>query len=270
MIRKKIAVFFNVIEKLGGINWALKVRNFRLLLKRVEYRFYLSKEKGLFYIKDQGVIHYFANLERGFDIYGGGIAIRADRLWKSYLLDEVDFKFGDVVIDCGANYADLWLKLKNKIHPMNYITFEPGVGEFASIISNVPNSINNKTGLGDSNGKTTFYVNDRDADSSLIEPSCYFDKLEVETITLDEYFLRESIYSVKLLKLEAEGFEPEILVGAQNVLSKIEYIAIDGGYERGVDCHETFSQQTNFLLQNNFEMIGVNLGWGRALFRQKF
>ena len=32
---------------------------------------------------------------------------------------------------------------------------------------------------------------------------------------------------VKLLKLEAEGFEPEILQGSNKVLNKIEYIGVD-------------------------------------------
>lgn len=80
--------------------------------------------------------------------------------------------------------------------------------------------------------------------------------------------ITNAIERVKLFKLEAEGFEPEILRGALAVLDRIEYVAIDGGYERGVDCEQTFSHQTNLLTEHGFKMLDVNLKWGRALFHK--
>ena len=57
---------------------------------------------------------------------------------------------------------------------------------------------------------------------------------------------------------------------SKDSLDKIEYIAIDGGYERGRKLEETLSNQLNFLFANNFEIIEINLNWGRALLKNKF
>jgi hypothetical protein len=51
----------------------------------------------------------------------------------------------------------------------------------------------------------------------------------------------------KLVKLEAEGFEPDILRGSEGVLKNIEFIAVGGGYERGNHRQQTFTWITNFL-----------------------
>jgi hypothetical protein len=72
-----------------------------------------------------------------------------------------------------------------------------------------------------------------------------------------------------LLKIEAEGYEPEILKGAGKMLERCEYIAVDGGYERGVKCEQTFTTITNYLLKNNFEMKDIYFPWHRALFVRK-
>ena len=68
-----------------------------------------------------------------------------------------------------------------------------------------------------------------------------------QTTTLNKFFKKSKLGKIKLLKLEAEGYEPEILLGANKILDKIEYIAIDGGYERGKNSEETLSSQLNFL-----------------------
>ena len=66
----------------------------------------------------------------------------------SYKLKNIDFKYNDKVIDCGANYGDLWLYLSDKINVNNYIVFEPGINECRALKKNVPNNNNYNLGLG--------------------------------------------------------------------------------------------------------------------------
>ena len=75
-------------------------------------------------------------------------------------------------------------------------------------------------GLWSSDGFENFYISSEQADSSLIKPNKYSSKIEVKTVKLDNIVSKK----IKLFKLEAEGAEPEILQGAMNSLSKIEYI----------------------------------------------
>lgn len=248
-------------------NIALFSHNLSMRIKGKSARFFYDETKSLYYVNDSNLIHYFGNLMRGASLYGNGLEHRSKMLWQSYLLDGIDLDKADTVIDCGANYADLWLELKDKILPENYITFEPGEDEFRAICQNAKGCNNNKMGLGCLNQNAVFYINDRDADSSIIEPAIYFSQTEIETITLDSYVEKNCIARVKLLKLEAEGFEPEILEGSISALRIIEYVAIDGGYERGKEKTETFSTQTNFLIKHGFQMIAVDLKNSRALFK---
>lgn len=48
-----------------------------------------------------------------------------------------------------------------------------------------------------------------------------------------------------------------------------QYRAIDGGYERGENKEQTFTTQTNYLINNGFVMIDIFLPYCRALFLNK-
>ena len=78
----------------------------------------------------------------------------------------------------------------------------------------------------------------------------------IQTDSLDN-ILRDISFSEGFLKLEAEGFEPEVLEGGLKQLRNFRYIAIDVTEERfkgnnfissDEECHE-------ILRRNNFLMI---------------
>ena len=71
-----------------------------------------------------------------------------------------------------------------------------------------------------------------------------------------------------MLKLEAEGWEPEILDGAKEFINICDYVAIDGGLERGETAEATFPAINNFLMNNGFEMIDIQGPSYRALFKK--
>ena len=61
--------------------------------------------------------------------------------------------------------------------------------------------------------------------------------------------------NIKLLKVEAEGFEPEVIEGAEETLIRTEYICVDFGSERGIEQENTVIEVNNILLKNNFDLI---------------
>ena len=93
--------------------------------------------------------------------------------------------------------------------------------------------------------------------------------MKVKTILLDDFVSQNHIASIKLLKLEAEGAEPEILMGAKQSLSRIQYIAADLGFERGVRQTSTLPEVANFLISNNFEIVDIAQGRIACLFKNK-
>ena len=211
------------------------------------------------------VSYRFRHERQGHMAYKDGLAPRARDLGRSYFLDRIDFNAGDAVLDCGANVGDFYLWfLLNKID-IDYTGFEPSPVEFSCLRKNVEGQSVHNIGLWNKTDELTFYVSSQGADSSLIEPRHYDEKIVVQTKRLESMIERP----VKLLKLEAEGAEPEILEGLGDKLSSIEYITADLGYERGVEAESTLVPTINFLLVRNFELVEVGRGRLCALFRNK-
>ena len=197
--------------------------------------------------------------------YEFGVIKRAEKLANFYFLREVDFKDNDTILDCGANVGDLkiWLDLKNM--KINYVGFEPSPIEFNCLKDNVSPSTVHNVGLWSQQGKLEFFISSQHADSSLIEPKNYDEKIITRVAKLEEYV----IAPIKLLKLEAEGAEPEIIEGLGDKLKLIEFISADLGYERGIKCESTLTPVTNYLLERGFELIDVSHGRICALYKNK-
>ena len=122
---------------------------------------------------------------------------------------------------------------KQFITPKNYIAIEPNPQDFEILKLNCPSITHVNKALAEENSFLDFFVSTSQADSSLIKPSQYDEIIKVECLRLDKLLENFEFKKVKLLKLEAEGYEPEILIGAGEKIKNFEYIAIDGGYERG-------------------------------------
>ncbi|MDX1692370.1 MAG: FkbM family methyltransferase [Ketobacteraceae bacterium] len=195
--------------------------------------------------------------------YKKGLVRRAQMMGDTYLLEAIEFHEGDLVIDCGANVGDLKLWFTHRNLPVTYMAFEPSPLEFACLEKNVAPGTAHHCGLWKEDGNLTFYVSSQGADSSLIEPAEYDDVIHVTTRRLADFVDGP----VKLLKLEAEGAEPEILLGVEEKLEQIEYISADLGYERGVRSESTFVPVTNYLLSRGFEMVDISRQRMVALYR---
>lgn len=270
-LHKKI-LFWPINQFLSNSNpyIAILAANTLLLLQRKNLIIQFDNNLRIFSIKDKkNYRHFFGHLVRGFLLYKNGILNRSKSLYDSYMLNRINFFKDDIVVDCGANYADLWLSLKDKIFQHNYICFEPGEKEFESIKKNALNSKINNMALSNKDGVFDFYVDENQADSSLFEPWKFSYKTKVKTITLTKYVQLNNIKKIKFFKVEAEGFEPEVLEGARDVFEIIEYIGVDVGYERGRNQEHTLSECTNILLDNNFFVLDANLKVPKVLYRNK-
>lgn len=187
--------------------------------------------------------------------YFAGVQTQCDRLARDYMLQNINFKDGDVVVDCGANNGEIgvWAQSKN----LNYYAFEPEPLEARCCdlnnYSGEPKTI--RKGLWNEQTTLQFYSKPETADSSLIEISSNDNVQSVETTTLSAFVKDNNIDRIRLFKLEAEGAEPEVLQGALEVLDKIDYIAVDCGYERGVDQKHTFIEVYSTLKQHGFDIV---------------
>ena len=225
--------------------------NMRAKLRNKNVRINFDSIENIYTAMSDKYKRYFFSKHQNYTCYSDGVAERGLTLGEVYFLHKIQFSDDDTVIDCGANVGDLKIYFdENKIN-LNYIAIEPSPKEYHCLAKNVHPSQSLNIGLWNEDSSLEFYVSSHNADSSFITPSSYTETLSVTTKRLDS-FLDQNI---KLLKIEAEGAEPEVLMGCERILKNIDYISADLGFERGPLQESTLAPVTNFLLKNGFELI---------------
>lgn len=260
------SIFFSIISnyKISDKTFITVINIYFKLMKK-RHRFMLSN-LGLNYPKYKIVEHdgksekFFGFRKQGLMSFANGIENRGYSIGSAYLLDNIDFKDGDIIFDIGANSGDLKIYFDNQKIKIQYFGFEPGRIEFQSLKKNNQDGNLFNLALGDKNDTLPFYYNPEYGDSSLVEMKGYNEKYNVTVNTLSHFVNAKNLNKskIKLIKLEAEGFEPEILKGLDKFTKYVKYISADLGYERGIDQTSTLPQAKKILLKKNFKIIGIN------------
>ena len=192
--------------------------------------------------------------KKRFEFYMQNIETRLEHLTFEYMLNQVEFYQNDVIIDCGANIGELYLSILNQSNNLllNYYGFEPVPNDFYTMARNTNNLVLEPLALSSNDSEKKFFLRPNTADSSF-EPTSGNRSINVKCVTIDQYF--KDIKRIKLLKLEAEGYEFDVLTGAKKSLEKIKYITADLGFELSNNTESSFDDVNKFLLQNDFELI---------------
>ena len=262
--RRKIAyarALLNATVKKTNISNIVKYCNHAWRLEGKPIRILASGiESGIFkicHINEAREI-YVTSISRAEWLYEAGFNERGLQLARSYAIDKVRLKDGDLVIDCGANYGDLNLYFEHIGIEPDYFGIEPSPLDYNCLLLNWGKNGSRKTfdniALGDENKILKFFLDTENASSSLIMPRFANMATEVNCETLDSFCKRHRIENrkIKLLKLEAEGAEPEICLGMEETLKRTEYLAADLGPERGAAEECTAPFVINFLLARGF------------------
>ncbi|MBL4629362.1 MAG: FkbM family methyltransferase [Roseicyclus sp.] len=199
--------------------------------------------------------------------YKNGVGLRATRLAEDYGVATIENTQGGVFIDCGANVGELGIwAVRNGLQ---YHAFEPEVLEADCIDINVFDGApkTQRKALWNKAETLTFYSAPDTADSSAFKIKNAVSSRQIEAIRLDDAGIELSKTGPNILKLEAEGAEPEILDGATATLPKLHYIAVDCGYERGVEQRHTFIDVCDRLLPLGFRPVQAELHRITILFK---
>lgn len=182
--------------------------------------------------------------------YTKGVAAGCDDLAASYGVGStVRLGTGDLVVDVGANIGEV--SLAAAARGATVVALEPEPSTFALLEHNVNQAGRSEQihtlpiALGDSNRTTELFRAPDNADSSLVEPDRWDDITTVEVMRLDSVEAAERFENsgvphplttpgtrISWLKCDAEGFEPEVLIGASGVLDSIDHVSLDCGFER--------------------------------------
>ncbi len=145
-------------------------------------------------------------------------------------------------IDVGANKGMIF-KVINMMFPQaNIYAFEPIPVEYNSLLRKTKkdNIIIEPYAISNVNGNFTFYINDFNPASSLLQLSDIgaqkhkflknVNSIDVKTMTLDEYFKDKSLEKNVLLKIDVQGAEQLVLEGGQKILQDIDIIILEISY----------------------------------------
>ena len=208
---------------------------------------------------------YFSRYGRLYN-YHKGVESRLSHVFYSYGLNEnilIDIR-DKLVVDVGANIGEFSVYLRKYCgHKGEIIAFEPDPHEFDTLSQNAAlynlKAIN--CAVSNVSGKIEFILNNEDADSrlNLIENDKFQNKISVQSVRLNGVLDELNVKEVGLVKIEAEGFEPEVLQGLDLSNSRVMYFAIDCGPERPPDNQSTLVDCLNYLLKNGYELINYNV-----------
>ena len=258
--------FYDIILNSTHKNLFCVLFNVKSLIRGWMVRFTYDYSSGLYEAIERNKKIFFKHTRIANGSYSGGFASRAKSIGSAYMLSLIKFNDGDLIIDCGANVGDLHLYFESQSIDVRLIAFEPSPVEYNCLIKNVNSSkcFVYNYGLWNIGSVLKFYVSSRGADSSLIEPAEYDEVVEVSTKRLDGLNINGPI---KLLKIEAEGCEPEVLEGASGILHAVEYISADLGFERGINKTSTLVPVCNYLITRGFVIEDINFARLCVLFR---
>lgn len=221
-------------------------------------------------IGDRGdhLYHYSADMDRLFPIrsfdwrtyrYLQSGVLDSDHWWRA--LRDLDLHDG-TILDVGANtgYTAAWFStIAERVY-----AFEPDPLNVELLreqirIRGLTNVEVRLSAVGDSVGKVEFHLKERGGHHALsdVGASRTTGKIEVPCTTVDRVMQDEAIETVALLKVDVEGFEPEVLRGAAAGLSSgaIQRVLFEHSPEfyrrRGIDDRgaTTFLQDLGFDLR---------------------
>ena len=151
-----------------------------------------------------------------------------------------------------------------------YIGYEPSPVDFLCLQDNVKSITGDvhlrQNAIWNESKELVFFLDVESASSSIIEPKTFNSRTVVSAVRLDEQLFTP----VFLIKVEAEGAEPEVLQGAIKLLPKVQYIVVDVGPERGKLEEETRDEVVRFMHYEGFEILRENQGHRKVvLFKNK-
>ncbi len=182
---------------------------------------------------DGTTLFFCERVRIGKYINQSGARGRIASILNKYEFGPVRVEPGDVVIDVGANIGEFSRAVAGCAGQVISVDPDPNVwGVLARNLEGLNNVRILQIALSDTDGEIDFYLSTESADSSIVQPRKFSDVIKVRASTLDSLVKDAALPMVDFLKLEAEGWEPEILAGARQTLKITNKVAVDAGPER--------------------------------------
>ncbi len=189
---------------------------------------------------------------RGMNYGGGYSPYDSGELHVLKILKEF-FEGKIILFDVGANVGQYALLANRTLQQKCRIySFEPTVAAYKLLQKNSA-KINNISifnyGLGNTRKKVFIYSDDPGSvQSSIVEKSNNSSTEVVELTTINEFCKENKITKIDFLKIDVEGYEYEVLLGASDFMDEISFIQFEFGNKQVAS--RNFLRDFIFLLRN--------------------
>jgi FkbM family methyltransferase len=224
-------------------------------------------EQGIYVVEDGRDTLYICRRSR-HNRSKNGVLAGVERLANEYGLAAIPNLRGGLLVDCGANVGELGVWAAR--HCMRYISFEPEELEARCCdLSNFKGEHRtHREALWHTDTTLEFYSRPETADGSLIAGNRIVSVRRIPARRLDSMLAAADLGSAPtILKVEAEGAEPEVLQGAGALLARFDYVAVDCGRERGPERKDTFVETNTALSDAGFRPVFANFRRLTMLYR---
>jgi len=179
-----------------------------------------------------------------------------------------EIKLNDFVIDVGAHIGYHTLNMAKCVGKTGKVfSFEPEPENFSILKKNVQvneyqNIITKNKAVGSSNNKIILYTSQNHSGIHRMYPSksCQ-NQIEIECVKLDDYFKKNNFLDkIKLLKIDVEGAELNVLQGSKEILSKNKNLSIFLEFvpKHIMECGMVPNDILNFLQSYEFKIFCIN------------
>ncbi|NSL85359.1 FkbM family methyltransferase [Chitinophaga solisilvae] len=174
----------------------------------------------------------------------------------------------NTILDVGANKGQFALAAAQRYPDAVIHSFEPVPDTFAELLQNTrktPAIHTHNFALGSCNGMLEFYSNSYSHASSalqvselqqqLIPRTANARKIEVAVRQMDSLLGHITFRAPVLLKLDVQGFEKEVLLGAEKCIPQIDYLVFETSFVRMYEGEPLFDEMHHFVKEQGFELI---------------
>ena len=141
---------------------------------------------------------------------------------------------GDVFLDVGANVGQYSLMVSPLVGVRGAVhSFEPVSSTYELLLKNVQlnqasNVVVNRMAVGEKMGEVQVFVNQESGLTSRgnTNRGIIVSVEQVPCITIDNYVAQQEIISVDLLKIDVEGYEGQVLEGAEDLLRREDSLIV--------------------------------------------
>lgn len=165
------------------------------------------------------------------------------------------------ILDVGANDGSSALKFHRAFPQATIHSFEPVSSTFAALqrtVDGVPRIRCHQLALGEQAGEATIYLTDYSTTSSIVRPRHVRGEETVRMTTIDGFVAEQSVPGIDLLKVDAEGYDLEVLQGAVGLFDRgaVKFVLIELGFHPDDSRHVSFDHVRDFLLPRGFRVYG--------------